>query len=77
MQLYRAAWKRGFTTAEMDDLAISASIHERYEHAYWLKETLLRDLLKRASPPKKVELLKAYYLADTARLVQLIETLGN
>jgi CubicO group peptidase (beta-lactamase class C family) len=43
---YRAAWRRGLTDAETDRLAVASTYGERYDHAYWLKETLLRRLLE-------------------------------
>ncbi|MGI8905665.1 MAG: hypothetical protein ACR2IE_04145 [Candidatus Sumerlaeaceae bacterium] len=42
--LYRAAWKAGLNTPELDDLAIAAGTNEKYEFAYWLKMKLFRTL---------------------------------
>ncbi len=42
--VYRAAWRRGLTTPEMDKLAFASSMAEKYHHAYWLKERVFREL---------------------------------
>jgi hypothetical protein len=45
--VYRAAWRRGLTTPEIDKLASASSIGERYDHGYWLKEKVFRQLRSR------------------------------
>ena len=42
LAFYRAMWRRGLTDGVTDHLAVAASYGERYDRAYWLKETLLR-----------------------------------
>ena len=42
LMVYRAAWKRGLTTPEIDKLASASAIGERYDHGYWLKEKIFR-----------------------------------
>jgi hypothetical protein len=77
LAFYRAAWSRGLTDAETDRLAFAASYGERYDHAYWLKETLLRTCLQRLAQARRerpaseseldvleAELVRAAYLGD-------------
>lgn len=45
--VYRAAWRRGLTTPEIDKLAFASAIGERYDHAYWLKEKIFREIRTR------------------------------
>ena len=47
LTVYRAAWRRGLTTPEIDKLASASSIGERYDHGYWLKEKVFRQLRAR------------------------------
>ena len=42
--VYRAAWRRGLTTPEIDKLASASAIGERYDHGYWLKEKIFREI---------------------------------
>jgi hypothetical protein len=42
--VYHAAWRRGLTTPELDKLASAATIGERYDHGYWLKEKIFREI---------------------------------
>jgi hypothetical protein len=37
------------------------SVQEKYEHAYWLRETIIRHVLAEAPPAVHPRLLKAYY----------------
>jgi hypothetical protein len=70
--VYRAAWRRGLTTPEMDKLASASSIGERYDHGYWLKEKVFRQIRTRLQQAKAVEPGKAATLEklekDLARL---------
>jgi hypothetical protein len=64
LDVYRAAWRRGLTTPEMDKLANAGSVAERYHHAYWLKERALRLMRARigevrASAPARAAALDA------------------
>ena len=74
---YRAAWRRGLTDAAMDRLAFASSSGERYDHAYWLKETILRRCLARLAEARQAQpdqaaaltaleknLIRAVYLGD-------------
>jgi hypothetical protein len=47
LMVYRAAWRRGLTTPEIDKLASASSIGERYDHGYWLKEKVFREIRSR------------------------------
>ena len=42
LMVYRAAWRRGLTTPEIDKLAFASATGERYDHGYWLKEKIFR-----------------------------------
>lgn len=77
LMLYRVAWRRGMSDTEIDLLAVSSSHGERYDHAYWLKETLLRRArarladLRQQSPAQAEEfthierdLIRTFYLGD-------------
>jgi hypothetical protein len=44
LAVYRAAWRRGLSTPELDRLANAATVAQRYEHAYWIKEKVFRRL---------------------------------
>lgn len=45
--VYRAAWRRGLTSPEIDKLAFASAIGERYDHGYWLKEKIFRLIRQR------------------------------
>jgi hypothetical protein len=73
--VYRAAWRRGLTTPELDKLASASAIGERYDHGYWLKEKVFRLLrarlheVRQAEPARAAaldslekELARTYYL---------------
>ena len=59
LDVYRAAWRRGLTTPEMDRLANAGSVGERYNNAYWLKEHALRQMRARLAEVRKAEPAKA------------------
>ena len=70
--VYRAAWRRGLTTPEIDKLSSASSIGERYDHGYWLKEKVFRLIRTQLSDAKKKEPERSKDLealeADLARL---------
>ena len=70
--VYRAVWRRGLTTPEIDKLAYAGAVGERYDHGYWLKEKLFRQLRMRLIQVKQAELNKAAAMdqleKDLARL---------
>ena len=61
--VYRAAWRRGLTTPEIDKLASASTIGERYDHGYWLKEKIFREIRGRIrqNPALEKELTRLYY----------------
>ena len=62
--VYRAAWRRGLTTPEIDKLANASSVGERYHNGYWLKEKIFREIRARVKqdPSLEKELTRLYYL---------------
>ncbi len=74
LMMYRAAWKKGYETKELDDLAIASSTAEKYDHGYWLKEKLFRmidpDLAK--NPEQQKRFRTAYWLGDMKGVVEVI-----
>ena len=55
LTVYRAAWRRGLTTPDIDKLASASSIGERYDHGYWLKEKLFRQFRARLREARQAE----------------------
>jgi hypothetical protein len=47
--VYRAAWRRGLTTPEVDKLASASVIGDRYDHGYWLKQKVFREVRRTLS----------------------------
>lgn len=62
--VYRAAWRRGLTTPEIDRLASSSSIGERYDHGYWLKEKIFRLIRTRLDRARKAETARSATLNE-------------
>jgi len=60
--VYRAAWRRGLTTPEIDKLASAGAIGERYDHGYWLKEKIFRQIRGRLQQVRQAEPSKASML---------------
>jgi hypothetical protein len=62
--VYRAAWRRGLTTPEIDKLANASSIGERYRNGYWIKEKIFREIRAQVKHDKTLEkeLIRLYYL---------------
>jgi hypothetical protein len=62
LMVYRAAWRRGLTTPEIDKVASASAIGERYDHGYWLKEKIFREIRKRVRGTKlEKDLTHLYY----------------
>lgn len=59
LAVYRAAWRRGLTTPELDKLASASAIGERYDHGYWLKEKVFRQLRARIQEARQAEPARA------------------
>ena len=85
MSVYRAAWRRGLTTPELDRLAHGGSLAQRYDDAYWIKERVFRLLRSRLDEAGKGEpsrapalvelearLKKTYYLGQFDEYVRAI-----
>jgi hypothetical protein len=79
LMVYRAAWRRGLTTPEIDKLASSSAIGERYDHSYWLKEKIFREIRKRIRDTKlEKDLTRLYYTGQFAEYSRRIaEVPGN
>jgi hypothetical protein len=62
LMVYRAAWKRGLTTPEIDKLASASAIGERYDHGYWLKEKIFRIIRAKVRGTQlEKDLTRLYY----------------
>jgi len=85
LTVYRAAWRRGLTTPETDKLAFASSVGERYDHGYWLKEKVFRQLRARLQEARQAEparattlealekqLTRLYYMGQFEAYAQLI-----
>jgi hypothetical protein len=67
LMIYRAAWRRGLTTPEIDKLASASAIGERYDHGYWLKEKIFRQIRSRVrNTALEKELTRLYYTGQFA-----------
>jgi hypothetical protein len=79
LKIHRAAWKKGLTDTELNDLAFASSIGERYDHGYWLKEKLFRRidaLLTQQNDTARRDLLRrAYFTHDLQGVCDLIDSL--
>lgn len=82
--VYRAAWRKGLTNAELDLLAFASSMAERYHDAYWLKEKLMRHLreylleLENGAGHEGIsgirdQLIQSFYLGRFEQCVRVIE----
>ena len=76
LTVYRAAWRRGLTTPEIDKLASASAIGERHDHAYWLKEKIFREIRARVRAAKldalEKDLTRSYYLGQFDAYARLI-----
>lgn len=72
--LYRAAWRKGLTDPELEELAVASSTWQKYHNGSWLKEKLFRKLYTRfADDSKKQQLLKrCYFTGDFEAMRDLI-----
>jgi hypothetical protein len=83
--VYRSAWQKDLTTPEMDKMAASSSMRQRYMNAYWIKEDVFRTVRNHimsrilAHPEETVKLkrflasyIKAYYTGCFKEVAQLI-----
>jgi len=76
LTVYRAAWRRGLTTPEIDKLASASAIGERYDHGYWLKEKIFREIRARLRQTQQNQLEKdltrLYYTGQFEAYARLI-----
>ena len=76
LTVYRAAWRRGLTTPEIDKLAFASTVGERYDHAYWLKEKIFREIRARVREAKldalEKDLIRLYYTGQYDAYARLI-----
>ena len=74
--VYRAAWRRGLTTPEIDKLASASAIGERYDHGYWLKEKIFREIRARLRQTQhnqlEKDLTRLYYMGQFEEYARLI-----
>jgi hypothetical protein len=59
LDVYRALWRRGLTTPDMDRLANAGSVGERYGNAYWIKELGFRQARARIAEARKTDASQA------------------
>ncbi len=79
LMLYRAAWKKGLTTSEIDNLSFASSTGERYDHGYFLKDKIFRILDKKLANDrvKQGELRRCYFTHDLNGIVKIIDSLDS
>ena len=79
LMVYRAAWKRGLTTPEIDKLASASAIGERYDHGYWLKEKIFRIIRAKVRGTQlEKDLTRLYYTGQFGEYARRIsEVPGN
>ena len=79
LMVYRAAWKRGLTTPEIDKLASASAIGERYDHGYWLKEKIFRIIRAKVRGTQlEKDLTRLYYTGQFTEYCRRIsEVPGN
>jgi hypothetical protein len=77
LAVYRAAWKRGLTTPEMDKLASAGSVAERHANAYWIKEKAFREIRARLKVARAAEPSQAATLDDLEKDLTRLYYLGR
>lgn len=79
--LYHTIWKKGWSNNELDDLAIASSTGEKYNNAYWLKETIIRRLIRvlqeTDSETLRDKIIRPYYLGEMDVLIRNIEDMDS
>ena len=80
--IYRAAWKKGLTTPEIDDYHFASSTGEKYHCGYWMKEKVFRLIDKKLagssdekSKQLRADLKKHHFTGDVKAMAALIEGL--
>lgn len=76
-KVYQAAWKKGLTDTDMDNMYFASSTWEQYDHGYWLKENIFRKLDKQLADDKdrQAKLRQAYFTGDIPGVVAVIDSL--
>lgn len=77
LKIYRAAWKKGFTSPEIDDYAIATSTGDRYNQGYWLKEKLFRLVDARVKGERQAKLRQAHFTGDVDGVIAIIEAIDG
>ena len=73
LMVYHAAWRRGLTTPEIDKLASASATGERYDHGYWLKEKIFREIRGRIRGTQlEKDLTRLYYTGQFGEYVRRI-----
>jgi hypothetical protein len=75
--VYRAAWRRGLTTPELDRMANAGSLAQRHESAYWIKEKVFRLLRARIDEARTAEPSTAAKLTDLESRLKRTYYLGQ
>jgi len=77
LKLYRALWKKGLTTSEMNDLSFASSIGDQYSQGYWMQEKIFRVLDARLATDKarQTALRKAHFTGDISGFEKIINDL--
>jgi rhamnogalacturonyl hydrolase YesR len=75
--LYRVIWKKGLSDRELDELLVASSIWEKYDHAYWFKECLIRKLRGVESEETSREIDRLYYTGNIESLALYLEQKGS
>ncbi|MDQ3440073.1 MAG: hypothetical protein M3478_06950, partial [Planctomycetota bacterium] len=80
--IYRAAWKKGLTTPEIDDYHFASSTGEKYDSGYWMKEKVFRLIDKKLadnndekSKQLRADLKKHHFTGDVKATAALIDGL--
>lgn len=55
LDVYNAAWRRGLTTPEIDELSVPSSLGERHANGYWIKEGVFRLIRKRLAAERAAD----------------------
>lgn len=72
--VYQAAWKIGMTDKEMEDLSVASSVAEKYDKAYWLRETVFRRLYEKlaGNEDARQELMRVHFLGDAREMAEFV-----
>jgi hypothetical protein len=71
-RFYRLAFRYGFADAAAQNLDKASSVQEKSNHAFFLRETLLRGILEHAPESDHPAILTAYYTSDMKKMEALL-----